>query len=414
MSDIKTILVIGAGPAGMMAAGTAAKNGNRVILIDKNKKVGKKLLITGKGRCNITNFCDAKAFIDFVASNGKFLYSAINAFTPQDTIEFFENLGVATKVERGNRVFPKSDRAVDIVDAMYRFVKDTHCKIINETVKSLIIDNNKIIGVKSENGNDIFADAAIIACGGMSYPVTGSTGDGYRFAKQAGHKITKIKPSLVPLISHAIWCKDLQGLSLKNVCISVFDNEKNLYIYKDFGEMIFTHFGVSGPIILSASSHMRNINPQKYSISIDLKPALTYEKLDIRVQRDLLKYKNKDFENSLSDLLPRKLIPVIIKLLNVDPNMKCHQITKEIRTNISYLLKNLVVPIKAFRPIDEAIITSGGVEVSEIDPKTMQSKIIKNLYFAGEVIDVDAYTGGFNLQIAYSTGFLSGNLKGGI
>ena len=409
----KTVLVIGAGPAGMMAAGRAALSGSKVIIIDKNKKPGKKLLITGKGRCNITDFCDTKTFIDSVPTNGKFLYSAINSFTTYDTIDFFENLGLAIKVERGNRVFPKSDKSHDVLSAMLKFINESGCTFINDKVQKLIIKDKKVIGAKLESGKEILADAIVVACGGLSYPMTGSSGDGYKFARQAGHTIIDPKPSLVPIISNSFWRRDLQGLSLKNVAISVLDNDSGNIIYKDFGEMLFTHFGLSGPIILSASSHMRNIRSQKYSILIDLKPALNFEKLDLRIQRDFLKYQNKDLSNALHDLLPRKLIPVIIKLLNIDSKTKCNQITKEERHRLCDLLKGFKVIVDDFRPIDEAIITSGGVKTSEINPKTMESKIIKNLYFAGEVIDVDAYTGGFNLQIAYSTGFLAGNSAGG-
>ena len=413
VANKKHVIVIGAGPAGMMAAGVAAKNGCDVTIIEKNKRVGKKLLITGKGRCNITNYCDIRTFIDSVPVNGKFLYSAITSFTPYDAIDFFEGLGVPTKVERGNRVFPKSDKSLDVANAMLKFIEDNGCKILNAEVKGLFIKDKVLLGVKLLNEEKIFADAVIVACGGMSYPLTGSTGDGYKFAKQAGHTIIPLKPSLIPLVSSDSCCKNLQGLSLKNVAISIYDNQKKLVIYKDFGEMLFTHFGLSGPIILSASSHMKNIVAKKYSVLIDLKPALSAEKLDLRIQRDLLEYKNKAFVNALSGLLPKKMIPVVIKRLNIDGTKKCNQITKEERHRLCELLKEFSILIDGFRSIKEAIITSGGIAVSEVNPKTMESKKMKNLYFAGEELDVDAYTGGFNLQIAYSTGFLAGNAVGG-
>lgn len=404
-----TVLVIGAGPAGMMAAGTAAQNGNNVIILEKNNRVGRKLMITGKGRCNITNNCDVQTFIQSVPSNGKFLYSAINRFTPQETIRFFEDQGLAVKTERGNRVFPESDKAVDVVDTLNRFIRKSGCKLIHATASRLIIDNNRVMGVVTDQEEKIYADAVIIACGGKSYPGTGSTGDGYNLAEQAGHKIVTPTPSLVPLVSSNSWCKELQGLSLRNVSIKVKDNFQNKVIYDDFGEMLFTHFGVSGPVILSASAHMRNMSSNKYSVIIDLKPALSIEQLDNRLQKDFTKNINRDFINSLSELLPRKIIPVIVKLSGILPETKCNQITKEMRRKFVELLKGFKVDIDKFRPINEAIVTSGGVEVSEINPKTMQSKIVDGLYFAGEVIDVDAYTGGFNLQIAFSTGWLAGN-----
>ena len=409
MRNKTDVIVIGAGPAGMMAAGIAARRGLRVIIVEKNNRVGRKLMITGKGRCNITNNCDSDKFIASVPSNGKFLYSAINSFSTADTMNFFQNNGLEIKTERGNRVFPKSDKAVDVVDTLYKFIKHKNCKLIKGTVKRLIIDNDKLKGVEIEGVGDLYSSSVIIACGGNSYPLTGSTGDGYKFASQVGHTIKELRPSLVPLVSATSWCKDVMGLSLKNVSINVNDTVKNKVIYSDFGEMIFTHFGVSGPIILSASSHMRNMSYNRYSIEIDLKPALTLQKLDERLQRDFLKFINKDISNSLGDLLPRKLIPVIIKIADINPQIKCNAVTKETRERLAKVIKKLSVSISGFRPIEEAIITSGGVLTKEINPKTMESKIMKGLYFAGEVIDVDAYTGGFNLQIAFSTGYLAGS-----
>lgn len=408
MNNKADVIVVGAGPAGMMAAGVAARKGLKVIIIEKNNKVGRKLMITGKGRCNITNNCSTSEFISFVPSNGKFLYSAINSFSTLDTMKFFAENGLELKIERGNRVFPKSDKAVDVVDTMNRFIKHINCSLIKGTVKKLIIENHVLKGVELENGINVYSKSVIVATGGKSYPLTGSTGDGYNFAIQAGHTIKELRPSLVPLVSSTPWCKELQGLSLKNISINVHDNVKNKTIYKDFGEMLFTHFGLSGPIILSSSAHMKDMSPDRYSISIDLKPALTLQKLDMRLQRDFLKFQNKDLINSLVELLPKKLIPVIIKILDINPRMKCNTITKEIREMLARTIKNLTIDIDGFRPIEEAIITSGGVKTKEINPKTMESKLLKGLYFAGEIIDVDAYTGGFNLQIAFSTGYLAG------
>lgn len=408
-----TVLVIGAGAAGMMAAGIAAKNGSKVVVIEKNSRPGRKLMITGKGRCNITNNCSIDEFIESVPTNGRFLYSAINKFTPQDTINFFESNGLSVKFERGNRVFPQSDKAVDVVDTLNRFCKRNKCEIRQGTAKKLIIEDKKIIGVALDNEKIISANKVIMACGGMSYPYTGSTGDGYFLAIQAGHSIIKPLPSLVPLVSSDKWCKSLQGLSLKNVSIKVKKDEN--IIYQDFGEMLFTHFGLSGPIILSASSHMKNVKNSNYSVVIDLKPALSLEQLDKRLQRDFIKNQNKFISNSLIELLPLRLVPIVLDLLDLKRDTKCNQITKQQRFNLMNILKNLTIKIKEFRPIEEAIITSGGVKTSEISPKTMESKLLDGLYFAGEVIDVDAYTGGFNLQIAFSTGYLAGlSSSGGI
>lgn len=404
----KKIIVVGAGAAGMMAAGVAAKNGAQVTLIEKNELLGKKIRITGKGRCNITNNCSIEEFLLNIPKNGKFLYSAINQFSPQDTINFFEENGLKVKTERGNRVFPESDNAKDVVKAFESFLKNSGVKIVTEKVKKLLLENNSCIGVMLNNGEKILSDSVIIACGGKSYPGTGSTGDGYILAKSVGHEITNIKPSLVPLVAKEKFCSELTGLSLKNVSIDVIDNKKNKSIYKDFGEMLFTHFGVSGPLILSASSHIEKMEKDRYNIKIDLKPALSNEQLNKRIQRDFIKYQNKDFINSLGDLLPKKMIPIIAQLSKIPPNLKCNEITKEMRKNLVELLKGLTITIECFRPIEEAIITSGGINVKQINPKTMESKIINNLYFAGEVIDVDGYTGGFNLQIAFSTGYIAG------
>lgn len=402
------VVVIGGGPAGLMAASQAALRGLNVTLVERNERCARKLMITGKGRCNITNAVfDIQDLLSNIPRNPRFLYSAFNAFMTYDTISFFEDLGVQTKIERGNRVFPVTDKAVTVVDALVNYAKKCGVKTYHQRVVGLIFDT-KIKGVVFEDGTNMECDAVIVATGGKSYPQTGSTGDGYTLAKSAGHTVTPIFPSLVALNAHEYWCADLQGLSLKNASISLVDKRKGKEVYSDFGEMLFTHFGVSGPMILSASSHMEPDLKDRYKIIIDLKPALTFEQLDKRVTKDLLENSNKDFINSLSALLPHKLVPVIVKLSGIQPSTKCNQITKEMRHRLVELLKGLEVNITSFRSIDEAIVTSGGVNVKEIDPKTMQSKLVKNLYFAGEVIDVDAYTGGFNLQIAFSTGYLAG------
>ena len=411
------VIVIGGGPAGMMAAITSAEQGNEVVLIEKNKVLGKKLSITGKGRCNITSSLNIDEFIKNTPGNGKFLFSAFNSFTNKDIIDFIENQGIKTKVERGNRVFPVTDKAQDVVNCFTKKLKELNVSIcLNTLIKDILIDNdNKAIGVMTNNER-INADKIILATGGKSYPLTGSTGDGYKFAKKLGHTITELKPSLVPLVTYeAEMHKTLQGLSLKNVEIKLVDISKNKEIYNDFGEMLFTHFGVSGPIVLSASSHLvryKNIKEllenKQIKLIIDFKPALSKEKLDQRILRDFEEEKNKSFKNSLDKLLPQKLIPEIINKSNIAPNKQVNSITKEERENLLKTLKQFEVTIKDFRPIEDAIITAGGISIKEINPKTMESKIIKDLYFAGEIIDVDAYTGGFNLQIAYSTGYVAG------
>ncbi len=403
----KKVLVIGAGAAGMMAAGTAAQLGAKVTLLEKNPRVGRKVMITGKGRCNVTNHCDVPTFIANVPVNGRFLYSAASHFPPEDVMAFFESLGVPLKTERGNRVFPVSDKAVDIVDALRAFVLDSGVTIINETAKALILENGEAVGVKGEKEN-YYADSVIVACGGKSYPLTGSTGDGYLFAKQAGHTIVPLKPSLVPLESSDTDCKSMQGLSLKNVSLKIIDNNSNKEIYSDFGEMLFTHFGISGPMVLSASSHIREMPPNRYRAVIDLKPALTEEQLDKRLQKEFQQNANRDVSNAFSKLLPRKIIIPVLKRWGVPFDKKCNVITREERHALCNLLKGFTIPLNGFRPIEEAIITSGGVNTAELNPKTMESKLISGLYFAGEVIDCDAYTGGFNLQIAWCTGRLAG------
>jgi predicted Rossmann fold flavoprotein len=412
IKKMNDVIVVGAGAAGMLAAGVAAKSGINVTIIEKNEKPGRKLMITGKGRCNVTNACETREFMSNVPRNGRFLYSSLSQFSTQDTMNFFESLGVKLKIERGNRVFPESDRAVDIVDALHSFIKKNRCKTMRGRVYEIVVNENKVTGVKLEDGRIINAQKAIICTGGKSYPLTGSTGDGYRLAEQAGHTVTPLSPSLVPLETEEGWVKELQGLSLRNVKIEVKDTTTDKQIYNELGEMLFTHFGVSGPLILSASSHMRKMQKGRYIISIDLKPGLTNEQLEIRLQRDFLKYNNKNFINSLNELLPTKIIPVFVKYCGIDENLKINQLTKEMRKQVVWRLKHFEITISGFRPIEEAIITSGGVDVSEINPKTMESKLVHGLFFAGEILDCDAYTGGFNLQIAFSTGFVAGNAVG--
>ena len=403
------LIVIGGGAAGLMAAGTAAKRGLKVTLIERNEKLARKVGITGKGRCNVTNSCPLlNELISNVPVNGRFLYGAFSRFSTDDTIDLFEEMGVPLKIERGNRVFPVSDKALDIVDALNKYITINGVKRKTGRVTELIIENGAVKGCRTDDGREFFSDNVLIATGGMSYPGTGSTGDGYTLAKQAGHTITELKPSLVPLECHEGWCTEAMGLSLRNVEIRVEDSKTYKEVYKDFGEMLFTHFGVSGPMILSASSHMRNMEKGRYIIHIDFKPALSYEQLDKRIQRDLLECSNKNLYNTLALMLPRKMIPIVVKLSGLNGNIKSNQVTKEMRSQLVDLLKDIRLTVNDFRPIEEAIITSGGVSVSEIDPKTMKSKVIDGLYFAGEVIDVDAYTGGFNLQIAFSTGHLVG------
>lgn len=401
------LIVIGAGAAGMMAAGTAALMGMSVTVIERNDRPGRKLMITGKGRCNVTNSCDVDGLMANIPVNGRFLYSAFSRFSQYDTMDFFENLGVKLKTERGNRVFPESDRAVDIVDALKSYCDNNGVKFIKARAKSLIVKDGAVTGVRCDSG-EFFAEKVIIATGGKSYPKTGSTGDGYTMAAKAGHNIIEPKPSLVPLTSEDKCCADMMGLSLKNVAISIINNRNGKIVYKDFGEMLFTHFGVSGPVILSASSHIRNMERGLYKLVIDLKPALANEQLDSRILRDFSENVNRDFGNSLGGLLPSKMIETVIKRSGIDRHKKVNQITREERKRLVELLKGFEVSLDGFRPIDEAIITSGGVDVSQIKPSTMESKLVKNLYFAGEVIDVDAHTGGFNLQIAFSTGYCAG------
>jgi len=404
----KKVVVIGAGPAGLMAAGRAAERGLDVILAEKNDRVGKKILISGKGRCNITNSTDIEGLIENVPGNGNFLYSAFYTFSNQDLIDFLEGYGLKTKVERGGRVFPESDKSSDVVDVLLKFIKKTGVRLmLNTAVKDIITEDNCVRGVVTEDGKAMECDSVIIATGGASYPGTGSTGDGYRMAEKLGHTIVDLKPSLVPLLAKQEWVKELQGLSLKNVEITV-KSKSGRKLYTDFGEMLFTHFGVSGPVILSASRHLLDYDYKDVKLIIDLKPALTEEKLDARLQRDFEKYSRKQFKNSLDELLPQKLIPVIVDLSGIPSDKFVNQITRDERRSLVRLLKNLEIEIVGSRPLKEAIVTAGGVSTDEINPSTMESKLIKGLFFAGEVIDVDAYTGGFNMTIAFSTGHLAG------
>ena len=406
------VIVIGGGAAGMMAAIMSARNGNNVTILEKMRSMGRKLSITGKGRCNITNATEMDNFIKNVPGNGKFLYSAFNQFTNQDTINFFNEIGVKTKVERGERVFPASDSAMEVIDKLKKELDRRKVKVtVNSKVERILVEDGKVVGVKTED-NLYNCDKVILATGGKSYPSTGSTGDGYKMVESLGHTIVKPKASLVPLELYEKDITELQGLSLKNVSIKLLDDKK--IVYEDFGEMLFTHFGVSGPIILSLSAHLlrvKNIDEKLRNknivLSIDLKPALTFEKLETRIQRDFEKYTIKQFKNSLNDLLPGKMVNYIIEKSNIPDDKQTDQITKEERRNLVQLLKNLEFKIKGFRPIEEAIVTAGGVNIKEINSSTMESKLVKGLYFAGEIIDVDAYTGGFNLQIAFSTAYIA-------
>lgn len=404
---MKKIVIIGAGASGLMAAAESAKKGNDVTVIEKMQRPARKILISGKGRCNVTNACfDMEELISNVPTNPRFLYSAFSNFMPYDTIAFLEEMGVETKIERGNRVFPVSDKAVDIVDALVKNAKNCGVKIITGTAKAFEFENNLVKAVVLEDKSRIECDSAAVCTGGKSYPATGSTGDGYTLARSAGHTIIRIRPSLVPLVCSNNFIPKLQGLSLKNISVKLQKDNKTMYT--DFGEMLFTHFGISGPVVLSASSHIRDIKDGKYKIILDLKPALDESMLDKRIQRDFLEYNNKDFINSLSALLPKKLIPVIVSLSGIEPSRKVNEISRQERKNLGRLIKNLELYISDLYDIEAAIVTGGGIDVKEINPKTMQSRLVENLYFAGEVIDVDAYTGGFNLQIAFSTGVLCG------
>lgn len=406
---MKNIIVIGGGPAGMIASGFASKNKeNNVVLLEKNNKLGRKLFITGKGRCNVTNACDSEELIQNTPGNPYFLYSAFYTFDSYATMNFFNELGVELKVERGNRVFPISEKSSDIVKALSIFMYKNNVDVkLNHKVTDIIFEGKNIKKVIVNNSKEFFADEVIIATGGLSYPVTGSDGDGYRFSKNMGHKVTKLYPALVPLKIKEKYYKDIQGLSLKNIELRIYIDKKN--IYKGFGEMMFTHFGITGPLVLKASRSIVDKYNKNISAFIDLKPALNQKQLDDRVLKDFEKFINKSFKNSLYELLPQKIIPVIINISKINPDKKVNCITKEERKNLCHIIKNLPLTIVGNNGYNEAVITAGGICVDEIDSSTMRSKIINNLLFAGEVIDVDSYTGGFNLQIAFSTGYLAGN-----
>lgn len=405
---MKKVLVIGGGAAGMMAAVAAAGNGAQVLLLEKNEKLGKKLFITGKGRCNITNAADLEDLFSAVVSNPKFLYSSFYSFTNDQVISFFEELGVQTKVERGGRVFPVSDHSSDVIRALEREMDRLGVEIrLRTEVKELIIENSTVKGVLLSSGKKMYVDAVIAATGGISYPSTGSTGDGYRFAGQCGHKVTELLPSLVPMEVKEWYAQELMGLSLRNIEIRVTDGKKKLY--QEFGEMLFTHYGVTGPVILSASSIVgKNLKEKELTLHIDLKPALTEEQLDKRVLREFEENHNRQFKNAVDSLFPSKLRPIMVELSGIPEEKKVHEITKEERLHFVRLIKDFTMTLSGLRGYKEAIITKGGVSVKEIDPGTMESKLVKGLYFAGEVLDLDAVTGGYNLQIAWSTGYLAG------
>ena len=403
----KRVAVVGGGAAGMMSAIHAAYMGADVTLFEKNDRLGKKLRITGKGRCNVTNDSSIEEFLQNVPTNPRFLYAALNRFSTADTIDFFEGCGVPLKVERGKRVFPVSDRASDIVKALSERMRDCGVKVVNDKVTDIEISGGEIRGIVA-GGKRLPFDSVIVCTGGMSYKMTGSDGDGYKFARRAGHTVTPLTPSLVPIVCEGRLCPRMQGLSLKNVSMKIVMRESGRVVYEDFGEMMFTHFGITGPMVLSASAHLPDISKGIYEAHIDLKPALDEPALDARIRSDFAKYSNRDFVNSLGDLLPLKAIEPIIELSGIDPRKKVNSITKEERRALLGAIKCIKIPLSEFRPIDEAIITKGGVAVGEISPKTMESKLVKGLYFAGEVLDLDAYTGGFNLQIAFSTAVLAG------
>ncbi len=402
----KKVIVIGAGAAGLLAAGFAGKSGAEVLVLEKNPQPGKKLNITGKGRCNVTNNCGFSELLENIPQNPRFMYSAFSAFSPQDMMQLLEDLGVRLKTERGFRVFPESDNAREVTDALVRFARQNGAMIKQETVCGILTANGAVAAVKTERG-EYPCDAVIVATGGVSYPLTGSTGDGYRFAEACGHTIRQPQGSLVPLVGESELCKSAQGLTLKNVTLTA-RNEKGDALFSELGEMLFTHFGLSGPLVLSASAHMRDFEKEKYHVLIDLKPGLTHEKLEERILRDIEEKKNKDIHNLLRGLLPSGIIPIVLRKSGIDGSVKANSLTREMRRVLRDTLKALRIDIDGKRPMSEAIITSGGVNVREINPKTMESKITRGLFFAGEVIDVDAYTGGFNLQIAWSTAFSAG------
>lgn len=399
-------VVIGGGASGMLCAAVAAQRGLNVVLLETNRQLGRKLRITGKGRCNVTNACDTREFFSNIPGDGRFLMSAMHRFGTAEAMALFEELGVKLKVERGNRVFPESDSAHEVADALAKYMKQGGVKIVKSRALDILTDEGGVCAVKTVDGR-IDCRSAVVCTGGISYPGTGSTGDGYAFARKLGHTVTRTYPSLVPLESEDDCCAQMQGFSLRNVELYVFEDEK--LIYKELGEMMFTHFGVTGPLVLSASAHMRSFDKAKYRLSIDLKPALDEKKLDARILRDFEKYSNREFQNALGDLAGRAMIPVLIRLSGIPEDTRVNSITRSQRMNLVALFKGFPVSVSGPRPIAEAIVTAGGVSTKELDPRTMQSKLVTGLYFAGEVLDLDAYTGGFNLQIAWSTGYLAGN-----
>ncbi len=402
---ISDVVVIGGGAAGMICAATAAERGLDVILLEPNRQLGRKVRITGKGRCNVTNNCEIKTVLENIPGSGKFLYSALNRLSPADTMQLFESLGVPLKTERGNRVFPVSDSAHDIVEALARYMRDTGVRILHEPALEVQMEDGVVTGVVTRS-ETIVCRNAVVCTGGLSYPATGSTGAGHRFAQAAGHTVRPCRPSLVPLESPDEYCAQMQGFSLRNVTLSAFEDEK--LIYQELGEMMFTHFGVTGPLVLSASAHFRHMGERTYRLEIDLKPALDEEKLDARILRDFEGQKNKEFKNALGGLAGRTMIPVLVALSGIDPETKVHSITREQRHRLVHLFKHFPVRVSGTRPFAEAIVTAGGVALEEVNPRTMESKLVQGLYFAGEVLDLDAYTGGFNLQIAWSTGYVAG------
>ena len=399
------LAVIGGGPAGMMCAITAAERGLRVTLLEPNQKLGRKLRITGKGRCNITNNCGVREFMANIPGDGRFLYSAVNRFGMKEVMAFFEERGLPLKTERGNRVFPVSDNANDVAGLLTRQCEKSGVRILHTAAKDILVSDGAVIGVVTGEGQ-LSCRAAAICTGGLSYPLTGSTGAGYRMAEKLGHTVTPRRPSLVPLESNDSWCAEMQGFALKNVTLSAYEDDK--LIYRELGEMLFTHFGVSGPLVLSASAKMRHMGEKRYRLEIDLKPGLDEKKLDARILRDFEKYSNKEFKNALGELAGRTMIPVLIRLSGIPEDTKVNGITREQRQRLLHLFKAFPVSVRGTRPIDEAIVTAGGVSTKEINPRTMESKLVRGLYFAGEVLDLDAYTGGFNLQIAWSTGYVAG------
>ena len=407
MKERPSVIIVGGGAAGMMAAHSAVCAGAAVTLIERNEKMGRKLYITGKGRCNLTNNCTAETVLQNVPRNAKFLYSAMEQFPPEKTMEFFASQGLKLKTERGNRVFPCSDKAADVIDTLFFALKRERVRFVHGRVRDLMLADGAVKGVELENGTQLEADCVVLATGGCSYPLTGSSGDGYRLAESAGHTVIEPKASLIPLVEDGADCARMQGLALKNIEIKV-RNQKKKVVFQEFGELLFTHFGLSGPVILSASAHMRNFEKEHYTVSVDLKPALDEKKLDERILRDFAENQNREFANSLGALLPRLMIPVIVERTGIAPEKRVHDLTKGERRTLLETIKRFDIPIAGTRPVSEAIVTSGGIKVSEINPSTMESKKCSGLYFAGELIDVDAYTGGFNLQIAWATGHMAG------